>query len=393
MNLTTVLYKKEDFEFLELALFDNYLVASKWFSSVGMMDMASAIEAFEKIRLAGKKGILLLDILLSEDDFNTQIDRIRDFIHANDIKTVRVQDIGIFEFILDEFKDIEIELSLKAGHHNFVSIKNWVNYGKGRVSKVILSTELPRETIKKYAKEIPVPVEVYAFGSILIFHSPRHLLKKEMDEYSRNGEIWASGKSEESPHQGFRILDNDRGTFMFHPKKLSILEYKDELQGMGVGALFVDLYPKINPQTVKVLSEFLEDTKPESLTKLKECYNEKFIRGFYLGNKTDALFSKLRVPTAHRDDPNFLGEVLESHKNRFIAVKINSKVRKVNVGDEILFLTPEGKKQTQRIRDMRNILLEPIDVGAKDDIIYLRYSRGVVPRTNVFLVGGDHHGI
>ena len=39
----------------------------------------------------------------------------------------------------------------------------------------------------------------------------------------------ATGESEESPHKGFPLIENSHGTFMFHIKRLFLLEHLEHL--------------------------------------------------------------------------------------------------------------------------------------------------------------------
>ena len=90
--------------------------------------------------------------------------------------------------------------------------------------------------------------------------------------------------SEETPHKGFQIIENDHGTFMLHPKKHSLMDALDEIVGLGIKNLKVDL--RLFEENLNQL-----DLKKELKYQFE---NILFIKGYFNVNKTDKIFVKLK---------------------------------------------------------------------------------------------------
>src|SRR5690606_1204270 len=137
--------------------------------------------------------------------------------------------------------------------------------------------------IEEYVKHLSVPCELLGFGRILLFYTPRSLLGALAPEkLAMNGEIAALGESEESPHKGFPLVENQHGTFMFHIKEFCLLDFAQDLEKMGLSYFRVDQRwdNSFLPEIATLTSNFDQ----EAFLELKEKYSQDLMRGFYLVN-------------------------------------------------------------------------------------------------------------
>src|SRR5690606_12776528 len=127
------------------------------------------------------------------------------------------------------------------GNHNLRALEGWIELASGRMERIVLSIELSKTAISEYVTKLKVPCELLGFGRILLFYTPRPLLSALVPErVSQNEELAALGESEESPHKGFPIVENQHGTFMFHIKEFCLVEFAKELKEMGLSYFRID---------------------------------------------------------------------------------------------------------------------------------------------------------
>src|SRR5690606_4501254 len=103
-----------------------------------------------------------------------------------------------------------------------------------RLTRLVLSIELSKESLKNIVPALKTPCELLVLGRILLFHSPRALLAPLAGPVADPAWLEAVGASEESPHKGFPLLENKHGTFMFLPKDFCLAEQLPELKELGL---------------------------------------------------------------------------------------------------------------------------------------------------------------
>ena len=228
-----------------------------------------------------------------------------------------------------------------------------------------------------------VPCELLGLGRILLFYTPRQLLSPlSEDKLSFNQEISAIGESEESPHKGFPIIENRHGTFMFHIKDFCLVDFANELKILGLGFFRIDLRFSAFDQ-LKEIKALTEDFNEDSFIEFKEKYPQDLMRGFYLVNKTDVLFPKLKNHRLQSREGNYLGEVLEAEKGSHLAIFVkNSKgLRK---SDKLKIVHPKGEVFEALIYSLRNLSLEEVDYIEPQKTALIQFVGGVWVKSHVF---------
>ena len=127
-------------------------------------------------------------------------------------------------------------------------------------------------------------------------------LRKSTVEVGNSGHwIEAAGQSEESPHKGFPLLENEHGTFMFLPIDHCLLDSLSELSELGVAHLRIDNRFMSEGLFTRVMEHF-NNPSEESFEMIKDASQARLIRGFYNTNKSDVLFKKLKNYRIQRKD-------------------------------------------------------------------------------------------
>jgi putative protease len=380
MKLTTFAQSLNDLNLIKDQGLQEVILGHQDFSRFGKLKNEDFFEFSKRAKELGLKVIFEWDILMTENTFLKLALEIVPFLDSFD--SLRVQDPGALEW---GFKNTTKPLQFIAenGNHNLPGLQGWIDHVQGRMERIALSIELPKIKIEEYCKILKVPCELLGLGRILLFYTPRQLLSPlTEDKLSFNQEISAVGESEESPHKGFPIIENRHGTFMFHIKDFCLVDFAQELKSLGLSFFRVDLRFSAFDQ-LKEIKALTEEFNEDSFGTFKEKYPQDLMRGFYLVNKTDVLFPKLKNHRLQSREGNYLGEVLEAEKGSHLAIFVkNSKgLRK---SDKLKIVHPKGEVFEALIYSLRNLSLEEVEYIEPQKTALIQFVGGVWVKSHVF---------
>ena len=261
--------------------------------------------------------------------------------------------------------------------HNLPSLMGWCRLGGKQLERIILSPQLDKKTLTHFVDNLSVPVEIMGLGRLLLYHSPRKLLS--CDFSSNDSFIQVKADNMEGHHKGFSVLQNPQGSFMFHPKDYNLLEYLDEIRQIGVDWLRLDAThtkPGFFPAMGKLMASF----NREDASELKKKYTTSSIRGFYGANRSDSLFIKLKK---FRSSSSSLGEIIAVKKNSYLGIMVKNK-KSINMGDRLIFKTPDGKEKTAIVSQLRNLFWKQVS-SIRGEAAFIGYTRGISIKSAVYL--------
>ncbi len=326
-----------------------------------------------------KKLVLEWDILMTEQVFLEKVELLKK-INLDLFDSIRVQDPGALEYVL-EHTNLKVQFIAESGNHNLLGLQTWVNYIGKRLDRIVLSIELPHLKLAEYVGNLDCETEIYGIGRVLLFYSPRHLISSDLkNQKVIDHPIEISASSEESPHKGFPIVQNEHGTFMFNTKDHSLLDHLDDLDQLGISHLRVDGRFFDNLLLTNKVIDLYE--KKITVEDIKNIYPNRLIKGFFNSNKTDVIFNKLKNYRIQRKDINHIGEVVDAQKKKYIAVLVKSRGLKIN--ENIKVHTPDGKVLDHKvnvIRDSKGNELKSANVG---DLVFLKSINSVSVRSQVY---------
>lgn len=337
----------------------------------------------------GIKVSLEWDILMTEDEFSSKTTILKEFDLKN-FFSIRVQDTGALNYVLENLTN-KITFISETGNHNLKALQTWIQAIGNRLDKIVLSVELAKDTLQEYCNKLDCDIEFLTVGRILLFYTPRNLLSAmtpEIDEERKKVMnspefLVATGESEESPHKGFPIIENRHGTFMFHIKRLFLLDHVNEIKDMGVKSIRVDLRFDEKSWLTEMNNIVNKNADAKSF---KAIYPHDVIKGYYNINKTDVLFKKLKNYRIQRKDDSYIGEVIEASKGNYMAITV--KKHNLSLDDDLKFITPEGKEMFCKVHFLRNSKMEDIKTAKKDELCLINYFGGVWVKSQVYI---DRH--
>lgn len=354
------------------------------FAKTTITELNALINLAKKLEI---RVVLEWDILVTEDEFESVLSSFKK-IDLDLVSSIRVQDAGILEYVL-EHTDKKIQFISETGNHNLLGLKTWVSYIGSRLERVVLSIELNKAKLSEYIEALGCPVEFLVMGRILLFYSPRKLLStlSSNDDEPRFKQVLsqdyieATGESEESPHKGFPLVENKHGTFMFHMKHLFLLDNIKELEQMNLTYARVDLRFDSEFRYLHDVVKTYETTKDFSL--LKEEYKFDVIRGYFQVNKSNVLFKKLKNYRIQRKDASYVGEVIEALKGKYLAILIKSE-NTLKIDDQLKFITPEGREYSTKVYELKDTAGTAHESMNKSQLALINYMSGVWSKSQVY---------
>lgn len=375
MIYTPYVENKSGIELLKDHKIDEVIIGCKELSRASKISLEQMLELISFGKSHGLKILLEFDILVSEQDFNRTI-KIFEKIPLDQLEAVRVQDVGLAYYLLEN-TDVDLHLITETGNHNLVGLKKWEEIFKSKLKRLVLSNELSWEKVKYYQENLSTPIEILGAGRILLFYTPRKLVSI-YDRFEWVDDIIeVSATSEESPHKGFPVLENQHGTFMYHMKELFLLDRPDLLEKSG--ANFIRLDFRHQPEKLNTCLDLLASGAP--VGELKEKVAPKSIRGYFLTNKSDVLFKKLKNYRIQRKDNDYIGEVIDSQKGGYLAIDLKNS--SIGLGDTILIINPDGKEKELEIKTLRNT--QGRDVSSKNSgLVLTEYVSGIWVKAQIY---------
>lgn len=382
MKLTTFAQSLHDLNHLKDAGYEEVILGVRELSRFGKIPAEDFASYSARAKELSLRVILEWDILMTEETFQSAIPVVEKLLPLTD--ALRVQDPGALKWSLDNCT-LPLQFIAETGNHNLEALKGWKEISGSRLERFVLSIELSRETLAHYVTALNVPCELLGLGRILLFYTPRSLLTPLSPERQAvNEEIHSLGESEESPHKGFPVLENRHGTFMFHIKEFCLLEYAQDLRDLGLAYFRIDLrWDEIT--RLRLVTQLAQNFAVEAFASFKEEYPQDLMRGFYLVNKTDVLFPKLKNKRLQNRQGNFLGEILETEKGSHLAIMVRN-ARGLRKADKLQILHPKGETFEVPVHSLRNSALQEVESVGAGKLALIPYMNGVWVRSQVFLL-------
>jgi hypothetical protein len=359
---------------IEMSLWEEIILAPSELSIHGHFPL-DQIEGI--VARSSKKIIVQCDLLVTESKFKALTGLIQQLPPKI---SLRIKDKGLFYWALKN-TSFNLQYLAEDGHHNLDALSALESTGGDRLESIALSAQIPRSQLQEMLKALNTPCEVLAIGPLSLFYSPRQLISNIGDQ-SGKSHITAKADSLESPHKGYHFFESVHGTVMYHLKDFSLLDHLDELTGFGVGAFRVDLTSCFLDSSVIFSVEQMESSK--DLESLAQIYPRKTTKGYYLANKSDVLFDKIRSQATRRQfDRTPLGKVLSNNKADGCLVLLGPG-QTLRLGDELEFARSHTEPLRIPVDEMFDYQLRPAIRLNSGDVLRIEYCKQVAINSNVF---------
>ena len=146
-------------------------------------DYKESEEALNYAHLHGKKAYLTLNTLIKNKEFNDDLYDYISFYYENGLDGIIVQDIGLIQFIRDEFPDLNVHGSTQLAICNSYGVKLLEKLG---VTRIVPARELSLEEIRNIHDETGMELEVFVHGALCYCYSGDCLMSSLIGKRSGN---------------------------------------------------------------------------------------------------------------------------------------------------------------------------------------------------------------
>jgi putative protease len=293
-----------------------------------------------------------------------------------------ISDPGIIMLAKKIIPDIDIHLSTQANTTNLNAALFWKGIG---VKRVNLARELSLEEIKKITKDAEIETETFIHGAMCVSYSGRCLLSNFLTGRDGNRGLcsqpcrWKYSVVEElRPNEYHSLMEDDRGSYIFNSKDLSMIEHIPELIDANITSLKIEGRMKgINylASVVKTYRNAIDDyidgpdtykTNPEWLAELYQVFHREYCTGFYFNHTGEP---QLNYNNIHQGKiHSFIGKIIGSTEDHRYRIGIRNKL---TIGDTIEILSPKGCPKKTKILGLFDLDHNGIDTAQPNTMAIL----------------------
>lgn len=314
MKFTTFIkIESEVLECAEDSLIDEVLIETKQLARIGSLDVKEASSLAARAKAAGLRAVLVWDILMTEAAFSSALDALRqvDLAHFD---ALRVVDMGAAFYIKKNYPAMPVQLDMEGINHNLRALKALEDSFGETLERIILSTELPIDTVTEYCKHLKTECELSGAGPVQLSYTPRPLLSSAKESCTKDNSITGNEKyselcADELGTSSLRVIENRHGTHVFAGADHYVLQHGNKLSESGAAYLRLDRRLLDEPPELKDLVK--------ALVSGEILWPQKTKAYFFLANDTTAQFKRLKSPRLAARDKSCLAQAVAADSGRY----------------------------------------------------------------------------
>lgn len=202
-----------------------------------------------------------------------------DFLNQIGVDGVIVQDLAVFDYIVQNFEDLEAHCSTQMGIDDLEGTLLFKELGAKRV---VLSREVTIEKVKEIKKAARIPLEIFVHGALCVSYSGNCLMSGLIGYRSGN-----RGRCVGSCRKLYELIDRTTGTslgrhYLLSTKDLNTIDHIEDLK--GIDSLKIEGRMKEPAYVANVVAAYraaLDGTvTDEKKDALKKTFNRTFTKGY-----------------------------------------------------------------------------------------------------------------
>lgn len=305
-------------------------------------------KAFNYLRSKGKKGYVTVNAFLKTGE----LDGVREYIGTlRDIKpdALIISDPGVFRIAREAAPELPVHISTQANVTNLSAVDFWHSLGAERV---ILAREVTADELKYICSHTKCDIEVFVHGAMCISMSGRCLISNYMTGRDANaGDCaqscrWNYALVEENrPGEYFPVEEDERGTYFYNSKDLSLINRIGDLTDMGVKSLkiegrmksvmYVSVVTGVYRQAIDAACAGNYKVSDRWLKMLASVSHREYTEAFYNNNPDESTMNY--GTSSYIRGCDFLA-VVEGDAEGGVVIDAKAKFEK---GEKVFLLTPD----------------------------------------------------
>ena len=244
-------------------------------------DIDTLEEAVKYAHLRDVKIYVTMNTIVFEDELDEMKAQI-DALNRIGVDGVIVQDLAVFDYIVNNFIDMEAHCSTQMGIDDLEGTLLFKELGAKRV---VLAREVPIEKVKEIRRIAKVPIEIFVHGALCVSYSGNCLMSGLIGYRSGN-----RGRCVGSCRKEYELIDTATGTsygksYILSTKDLNTIDYIDDLK--GIDSLKIEGRMKEPAYVANVVAKYRAalDGKvtAEDKENLSKTFNRTFTKGYLFG--------------------------------------------------------------------------------------------------------------
>ena len=241
-------------------------------------DIESLKEAVRYAHLREVKIYVTMNTIVFQDEIEDMQRQLRE-LNEIGVDGVIVQDLAVFDYIVNSFTDMEAHCSTQMGIDDLEGTLLFKELGAKRV---VLSREVPIEKVKEIKQAAKIPIEIFVHGALCVSYSGNCLMSGLIGYRSGN-----RGRCVGSCRKEYELFDKTTGkslgkSYLLSTKDLNTIDYIDELK--EIDSLKIEGRMKEPAYVENVVSQYRAalDGKASASNKdnLKKTFNRTFTKGY-----------------------------------------------------------------------------------------------------------------
>ncbi|MBR5516810.1 MAG: U32 family peptidase [Firmicutes bacterium] len=238
----------------------------------------------EAVDYAHLRGVLIY-VTMNTIVFEAEVEEMKEQLHKlNEIGVdgVIVQDLAVFDYIVNNFEDLEAHCSTQMGLDD---LEGTLLYKELGAKRVVLSREVPMEKVKEIKRIAQIPIEIFVHGALCVSYSGNCLMSGLIGYRSGN-----RGRCVGSCRKPYELIDTSTGeslgeSYILSTKDLNTIDYIEDLK--EIDSLKIEGRMKEPAYVANVVSKYraaIDGTlAAEDKDNLKKTFNRTFTKGYLFG--------------------------------------------------------------------------------------------------------------
>ena len=256
-------------------------------------DTESLKEAVRYAHLRDVKVYVTMNTIVFQDEIEDMQRQLRE-LNGIGVDGVIVQDLAVFEYIVNSFTDMEAHCSTQMGIDDLEGTLLFKELGADRV---VLAREVPIERVKEIRHTAKIPIEIFVHGALCVSYSGNCLMSGLIGYRSGN-----RGRCVGSCRKKYELFDRTTGkslgrSYLLSTKDLNTIDHIDELK--EIDSLKIEGRMKEPPYVANVVAQYRAaldgNATADNIDNLKKTFNRTFTKG-YLFHEDPKDLTNIRRP-------------------------------------------------------------------------------------------------
>lgn len=238
------------------------------------------IDLIEEAHRHQVKVYITVNTIIKEEEFHEATAWV-DFLVANGVDAIIVQDWGILDYIHRSYPTVAIHASTQMNTHNITQVKKLVELG---VRRIIFARETSLDVIREVINTIPVETEVFVHGALCVCHSGNCYLSSLIGKRSGN-----RGRCAQPCRLPYELESVTENVYLLSPKDLMTLDDVKTLMEANITSFKIEGRMK-RPEYVGVITKAYhhainQEPYVDAIKDMSVMFNRGFTKGFLLKEK------------------------------------------------------------------------------------------------------------